>query len=190
MFILGQIFGGAAFIAEAATFQFKTRRQILLAQIFANLFWTASYFGLDAFTGMALAGVSLVRVIVFYLLRKKSQSIKNTTLDIIIVATIFASIFSWQDWRSILPLIGSLTMTLALYQEKPQYSRRLGVVQAIFWLFYNLIVLSIFGIVTEIISLVSTLIAIQRFAKKRERTRKNITASDILDRGVCHDRRL
>ena len=85
------------------------------------------------------------------------------------VVAIFATVFWWQDARSLLVLGGFLTMSLSLYQEKPQNERRLGIAQSIFWLLYNLTVLSIFGVITEIISLISTSIAIWRFAKKRRK---------------------
>jgi len=169
MFIAGQIFGAAALVFELARFQLRTRAKIIAANIFANSLWLVSYFLLDAFTGAILVFVSIVRDICFYLTVKKSRKWKNMIIIFAAVVAIFATVFWWQDARSLLVLGGFLTMSLSLYQEKPQNERRLGIAQSIFWLLYNLTVLSIFGVITEIISLISTSIAIWRFAKKRRK---------------------
>ena len=76
---------------------------------------------------------------------------------------------------SLLALAGWFAMTLALWQKKNklQTARKFGVAQALLWLSYNLAVASIFGVATETISLISTTIALWRFAKHRKKSAKS-----------------
>jgi hypothetical protein len=78
MFILGQAFGVAALVFEILTFQLKTKRSMLRAQIIANLFWSMSYIFLEAYSGTALSVMALTRVVVFYFLKDTSLKSHGT----------------------------------------------------------------------------------------------------------------
>ena len=168
MFIIGQIVGAVAFAFEVATFQCKTAHRFLLMQLAANLLWLTSYAFLGAFTGAALVILAVIRIVTFYVLEKSARRKRFAALAILCAAAVAVAILTWKNWTSILALLGWLSMTLALFQKRPQISRRFGMVQGFFWALYDVTCRSIFGVGANVLSLVSAGFALWRFRKTRQ----------------------
>jgi hypothetical protein len=171
MFILGQAFGVAALVFEILTFQLKTKRSMLRAQIIANLFWSMSYIFLEAYSGTALSVMALTRVVVFYFLKDTSLKSRGGAVVILTAMAIFVTIATWGTWRSIFAFAGWFTMTMALVQRKEQNARKLGILQSALWMVYDISYKSFFGIFAETLNIISTSIALWRFRSSKKRKR-------------------
>ena len=70
---------------------------------------------------------------------------------------------------SILPILAPSIYTIVIYNYDASVIRYAIVVTAIIWLIYDIYVLSIVGIVADIIITVNGLIAIYRYRKKQKK---------------------
>jgi hypothetical protein len=163
--ILIQAVGLLAAVVNVFNVQMKTRRGILAITIVAATLWTTHYFLLGALTGAAMNAIGLLIVILFYFFDKtKPAWVFWLAMAMIIVAGAFA----WKDGLSIMPIIGTIFAITAFWQSSEQTIRKLLIITSLFWLVYNVIVLSYVGAVKEVFAIGSALIALWRYrASKR-----------------------
>lgn len=160
-----QIVGVCALISSTLSFQFKTRKQILIAQIITVVFFSIHYVMLGAITGAAMNATSIVRNIVFYNRDKKFFS-GNIWVAVFIAVNIIAGILFWQDWNSLLCIIAMVVNTVSMSMKEPQHVRTVMLASSPFFLLYNLQTGSIGGAVNELIAETSGIIALIRYRKK------------------------
>ena len=103
--------------------QTKTKRKMLLIQLFASVLYISSYFFALVSNSVALVGAitavfEILRLITFYLIEKNEKF--NTRKNNIIAAIIFSitltvcTIVAWVGWVSLLPLISSILVSISL----------------------------------------------------------------------------
>ena len=77
-------------------------------------------------------------------------------------AMIITGILTWQNYWSILPIVGSLLSTLALWMKKAKYIRIISLFVGPCWLIYNAFSGSVGGVITEVIAFCSAVIGVIR----------------------------
>ena len=83
-----------------------------------------------------------------------------------IILYIIASIFTFNGILSILPLLAALIYTIFIWNGNELRLKKIAFICYFIWLIYNIFVMSISGIVSNVISIVSTLIAIKNEKKR------------------------
>ncbi len=101
----------------------KTKIKMLFIQMFASVLYISSYlFALVtnsvALMGAITAGFEFVRLIVFFLI-ERSEKYNTPKINLIAVLSFsigltICAIFAWSGYVSILPLIGSIIVSVAL----------------------------------------------------------------------------
>ena len=162
-----QIVGICALIASTLSFQLKTRKQILIAQLITVVLFTTHFAMLGAVTGAAMNATSIVRNIVFYNRDKKIFS-GNIWVVVFIAVNIIAGIIFWEDWRSLLCISAMAINTVSMSMKKPQHVRAVMLASSPFFLLYNLQTGSIGGVGNELIAEISGVIALVRYHKKEK----------------------
>ena len=103
--------------------QGTTKIKILFTQMFASIFYLASYlFVLTinpvALVGAVIAGFEILRLLVFFAIAKNDRlnrkSINITAMLIFSAVLTICTIFAWSSWISILPLISAIIVSFAL----------------------------------------------------------------------------
>ncbi|KKU19847.1 MAG: hypothetical protein UX30_C0007G0120 [Candidatus Saccharibacteria bacterium GW2011_GWA2_46_10] len=153
---LGLVGLGLSFVI----YQLNHRQRMLLVGSLSSVFWTIHYLLLGAPTGSAINFLISVRNLVFY------KAGKNRSVLIpMALASLFtlAVVMTWQGPRSLLPLGGSLTGTLAFWQVHPRHIRMIVLSSTCLWLTYNILSKSYAGIAADAIVLLSIVIGIYRF---------------------------
>lgn len=153
-----QITGIVALLFVIAGFQFNQRSTILWIQTVGALVWTAQYLLLGAYTGAGVNIWSAVRNAFFYKYRDNQW-----VLWLSMVCLAFICMLSWKNWVSILPMIGSVFATLAIWQRNPSRIRMLSMMIIPFWLAYDSLNGSVAGIIGNAINFTSLSIGILRF---------------------------
>ena len=92
----------------------------------------------------------------------KKWANKKIWLYLFLASIIISSYFTWQNTYSILPAIALFIGTIAYWQEDAKKVRAISLFSRPFWLIYSILVLSIPGIIVEILILTSTIIGILR----------------------------
>ena len=160
--ITGQILGIIAAILTFASYQFNTKKKLLIIQSAATMFTCVSFLFLNAYTGFALNIVCLLRNVVFYFQNEKSK-FHIPTVIFLTALMIGIGALSWQGYISLIPILALAANTVFMSLGKPQVLRESVLVTSSMMMVYNILVFSMGGIANEAISIVSSIVGLARF---------------------------
>ena len=170
VWIIAQIIGIAALSCSVISFQQKTHKFILMLQLIANALFVLHFALLGAYTGAILNAIAMIRAIVF--VNKDKAWAKNIAwLILFCVVSVATGVFTWDDSIiSILPVLGMLFTTVAFWIKNPKYVRMVAFPSSPLWLIYNINCSAWGGVATEVINIISIIIAMIRldFVKKKQ----------------------
>ncbi len=164
--IAAQAVGALGIVCSVLSFQQKERRRVMLLQMTASALFCAQLFMVGAITGGCLDSISFVRTVVFSQNHKKWAS-SPIWLVVFLVAMLVTGALTWQNAWSLLPIVGSMLSTLALWMKKPSRIRLLSLFVGPCWLVYNLINGAYTGALNELIAMTSIVVGILRHDIRR-----------------------
>lgn len=164
--IIGQILGILAPLITFISYQENSKKKLLILQTAATLANCLSYLFLDADSGFALNIVCIIRNIAFYFQDPLSKSCRITACALAFIMS-FLGIFSWEGSISLLVIIALAANTIFLSFGDAQLLRKSVIITSSLILIYNIIVLSIGGIINESIAVIASFIGIIRFKAKK-----------------------
>lgn len=168
VFIIGQAVGIIAIIIGIVTYQIKSRRGIMIANIAGTVCFALHYMMIGAYVGMALNIVATVRNIVFYNTKNMSKRKSNVYSALFSAIVCVAGIFTWEAWYSALQIVSSVMRNYILSLSKPNSIRKGIMVVLPMTLIYNICVSSLGGTINDSLALISTGISIYRYRDKRD----------------------
>ena len=161
LYILAQIIGFIAFFVSLIAYHRKDKKNILINMITANIINLFHYLLLGAYSGCITKLLAIFRDC-FIIFKKNCNNFLNYFyLIFFIILYIIASIFTFNGILSILPLLAALIYTIFIWNGNELRLKKIAFICYFIWLIYNIFVMSISGIVSNVISIVSTLIAIK-----------------------------
>lgn len=161
MNIAAQIVGIVGIVLSLLSFQFSKRKYILLSQMLASLLFSLQLFMVGAITGGCLDLISFVRTLIFSSNAKQWAKSKLWLYGFILLM-IVTGVFTWKDGWSILPIIGSVLSTIALWMTKEKYIRLISLGVGPCWLVYNLVTGAYTGAINEVFAMTSIAIGLIR----------------------------
>ncbi len=168
LYIIGQGLGIVAMIIGFLSYQMKTAKKLLFLQLLVGLMFSIHYYLIGAgMTGVALNLLSVIECVFFYL-RDKKGSNTLTMPAIFSVLMIVVSIFTWDSWYSVFAMLGLIANTIALSFKDTQKTRYCMFIKSPLCLTYNAIVLSVAGIIYEVVVLTSSVIGVIINRKERD----------------------
>lgn len=169
MFYIAQLLGIIALFFLIISFQTNKKYKLLKYQIVSSLLFAIQYLCLNAITGCLMNLMTLIRNIIY---KKHKNDISIIYLFLIIFAMIVLSIFSYNGLISLLPTLAVILYSIALWQKNLTITRLVEVVSCLLFIFYNIKVSAITGLISTIIELSLALIAIYRFDVKNNKNIK------------------
>ncbi len=156
--ILIQIIGGIGYFLLALSFYKKEKKEILLMQVIAYIFFTIHYYLLNAITGTICNILGLISLLIIYYLSIKNKK-KDKIVLIMIPILLGISILTYQNIYSIFPIISIIISLLSFINDDENIIRFIGIISAIGWLIYAIVYHSYVAIAFEIFTIISTVIA-------------------------------
>ena len=123
------------------------------------------FYLLGAYTGAALNGVGAVRALVFNLRDKYKLPGHVSVMWFFIGIFTLTGLYTYSEPFDVLPVIAMNIECFALWNRNTRHVRFIFLTARPFWISYNIISMSIAGIVSEIFLIVSLSVAIWRFDK-------------------------
>ena len=162
-YIISQIITVLMFIFLGVSFYFKDRKKILLANIFAQICQIVSTLLLKGFTGALMSIIMLLSyntMYADYMFNRKENKIRNVMILLIyFILIIFVTSLSFNGYASIIAALATIILLFGLWQRNLKIYKICGIIGSILWLIYYNYLKSIFGVVLEIILIISTLIS-------------------------------
>ena len=174
IYIIGQILGGVAIALGFLSYQMKTQKCLLIAQILTCIVFCLHYLMIGAISGMALNAVCFLRNLVYYYLNQRKGGCGRIVPLAFAVLLGIIGIITWEAWYSVFVFLGLVLNTLALSFSNPQRVRGSILITSPLVLIYDVFAFSIGGIVYESVAIVSSVIGLARFYKaKRDSSSDN-----------------
>ena len=147
--------------------QFKEKKDILLVQLFAAMSYFIVYLIIGAFSGCAIELVEQLKNLIFYFYEKNKKKIPVILLIVFVSLLIIVSIFTYEDPKSLLPLIINLSYFISSYFKNPKHIRIVMLICGFIWALYNFLIGAYIIIIGNILEIISAIISLIRFRKKR-----------------------
>lgn len=166
MNIAAQVVGIFGIVFSLLSFQLKKRKHIMLFQMTASLMFSAQLFMVGAITGGCLDLISFIRTLIFANNSKKWASSKWWLFGFIVVM-IATGMLTWKDWWSVLPIMGSVLSTVALWMKRERNIRLVSLAVGPCWMVYNIVTGAYTGALSEVIAMTSIVIGLIRHDRKK-----------------------
>ncbi|MBE6608629.1 MAG: YgjV family protein [Ruminococcaceae bacterium] len=173
MKILANVLGLCAVAMFVFSYQLKSRRGIIFFNAASRVLYVLQYILLGAFEG------ALLDIVAFFvsLLCSKSNSgfIKKHFLLTVIfsnVLVVAVGLTVYENIFSLLPILGVIFETLALWLKKERGIRAVSLLGAPFWLAYNLLNSAYASAAGNVFTLVSITVAIVRYDFLKKEVKK------------------
>ena len=163
--MLANILSVIAMIVTIASFQMKTRGQILIFQTVGSAFFLLSFLLQNEMTAVVLNCIFLIRNMIFYFGRDKKWAGHWIWLPVLLCAVVAAGIFSFEKWLDLLPVVGSLFGTVAMYMKNENMMRLLKLGDSPCWLIFHCTIPNLGAIVCEVFNIVSIVVGLIRYRK-------------------------
>ena len=162
MNLTGQISGWLAALLAFLSYQCKDHKKLIVVQTFSTLSICISYLLLNAWSGMLLNVVCLVRNIIIY---RKDLKIFSYSFWPYVLSGVMGimGVVSWQGPMSLLIIVALAVNTLFLYFPNVQNLRKSILVTSTMILIYNVYYTVWGGVANEAIAIISSVIGIYRY---------------------------
>ena len=159
-YLVSQVFTVITYLLLAVSYYAKDRNKILTIGFLSLIANGIAYVFLNAWSGLAMCFVALIRNIIFLLDERrngKKETIHKTDIIILIilyVISIVSAVFTYEGFFSLLSVFATMLYTFSVWQKKTKVYKLLGIPIGILWILYNIYIMSIFGIALETILLI------------------------------------
>lgn len=162
--LLSLVFGFLGIIINALIFQQKSRENILKFKLASDFCWLLQYFFKGTYTGAAVAIIGIIREIVF-LNQKHKWAQSKLWLVLFMALSLLSPIITWNGFWSIFPAAASVISVICFWISKPLLTRILAYPICACQLAYAFKWMLPMSIGNEVITLISTTIALIRYKK-------------------------
>jgi len=167
-FILAQVLGAVTLVLSIISLQQRKKEHLLLLQTVTIVLIVLQFLLMGQATGAATFSIVGVRNVVFYAYKKKLRKPSLAVLIIFLCALLAASVITWQNWWSLLPLLATSAKTYGTWQDNMTRLRITSLAGQSCMIAYNLAATLYTGALTEACNLVSTLVALWRFDLRKK----------------------
>ena len=167
IYTISQFIGFLAFGISILAYHKNNKEKILGNMVISNILNLLHYLLLGAYTGCITKGLAIFRDS-FIIMKDKNQKYnKNFFLYIFIIIYIIVSIVTYKNIWSLLPLVAAIIYLIPIWNGDKKVVKQTALFCYFLWLIYNVFVFSIAGIFSNIVSIVSTSIAVYNERKAK-----------------------
>lgn len=170
-YLLSQLCVLVAVIFFSATYLTKNHNKILLFTSIAALFYGLEYLLLGSLTGFVLNLIAILRGVFFFLENRYKKNASIFSLIGIEVLILLLGVLSWKSLAmSLIPIIANLLFTYAVWQKNNNVYRVISFMYSACWILFNIILLSVLGLVSEIVILIIEIVGCVKFYRRKTLT--------------------
>ena len=168
--LLVQVVGIIAMIFCIAAFQAKKRNNILIMQMIGMGMWTLHFLLLGEYAGAAMNGLAVARAAVYVQREKHKWAYSKIVPAVFVALFIGAGLFTRYlgDDMWYLPVIAMTITSIGLFFKNEQTVRKINLFSSPPWIVYNAFAKSVPAVFTESMTMVSVIIALIRYRKKKD----------------------
>lgn len=176
IYIISQVITVIYFAMLSLSYLLKNRKKILIANFVAHIGQMSAMAMLNGYTGAAMSAIMMLRdltLLIQEMQKSKGKQInKKVDLGILVITVVLMivlTVFTYNGPLSLLSVIATLVTTFALWQKDVTRYKLLGLLASLLWLAYNIFIMSIMGIILEVILLICSVIGYIKDVKKNKK---------------------
>ena len=166
-FVVAQIFGILGIIASVLSMQFKKRKHILIALLLLNLFSALNFVFLGSLSSAYVCFFAIIEMIINYIFEKNNKDVSKGVICIYIIINIILGMISYKTLIDILPIACALLYCGTILTKKETNIRKLMLANQSTWLVFDIVVKAYTFSISNILTIISTLIAMKRYDYKK-----------------------
>ena len=170
-FIIAQIFGFLCIVFNVLSMQMKRRRNIIFMLLCLSLFAALNFIFLGQFAGSYVSLFAILETAINYLFEKKQKPVPVYIVVFYIIANIILGLLSFNSLLDIIPIIAAIVFCLAILNKKESGIRKFMLLNQILWLFYDFSSGAYSLCISNILAIVSTVIALYRFDGRKKKAK-------------------
>lgn len=117
--------------------QQKKQVRVLFIQAIASVLFATQYWLLGAMTGVVMATLGAVRMVIFYRYKRADKLVPLWVLMAFLVVAVSAGIWSWNEWMDVLPIIAIVLISWGQWQPSMAKLRWVMIVMEVLWFVFN-----------------------------------------------------
>jgi len=180
-YIISQIFVIIAYCGFSFTYLIKRRVTMLGVVIASNTMMVLGFVLLSAWVGVGTGIVAICRDVVSLFMnakRKPEDRGKTTKLDrglivLWITAALIITLFAHQGFLTWFAFFATAVFMISIWQKNVFVYRLLGVLVGVFWITYNVVVDSLFGVILESALSVFVIVGVVMYCRQILTKRRN-----------------
>ncbi len=166
-FVVAQIFGILGIIASVLSMQFKKRKHILIVLLLLNLFSALNFVFLGSLSSAYVCFFAIIEMIINYIFEKNNKDVSKSVICIYIIINIILGMISYKTLIDILPIACALLYCGTILTKKETNIRKLMLANQSTWLVFDIVVKAYTFSISNILTIISTLIAMKRYDYKK-----------------------
>lgn len=172
IYITSQIAGFIAFALSLIAYHQKEKKKIFQTMMVANILDIIHYILLDAYSGFITKIIALIRNEIIIVKEKNKKFNNLIVLIALFIIYLVSGIATYKNIYSILPIVSAMIYLYFVWNGNELKVKKIAFYCYFLWLMYNICVFSIAGITSNIVSIISTFIAV--YNEKKVNTNKEI----------------
>ena len=173
IYFISQLFALIAFIISLISFHRSKKRKIMETANVSVIFNMLHYFLLNAYNGLFTKLLALFRNS-FIIYKEKKKVNSNLFFAIFIILYLLVSFFTYKNIYSILPSIAGMIYLVVIWNGNELAIKKVGCFCYFLWLLYNIFIFSIMGIISNIVAIISTFLAVLNYKNKSNNNIKKL----------------
>lgn len=162
MFIAAQIVGAIGSIVNIISIQLKSKKNILMCFIIANLAFGVNFILLKSYTGAYICFIAAVQTYINSLYDKKNKLLPKWLMSLFILVSVGIGSLAYNGPIDLMPIACSILYVLTIVQKKEKNIRGLTFLNIILWIIFDIFVGAYTAVISDVVFIASTIIAIFR----------------------------
>lgn len=162
------VFGIGAMLSLFLVYQQKSRKNLIICKLCADICWVFHYICLGAYGGAVPNLVGIFRELVFVNREKQKWANLPFWPFVFIIANLSLGMLTFSRAVNIIPVTASVFVTLSLWCKNPRLTKLISAPVSAAFLVYDVLVASWIGVINESISIFSIIIYMVNNRKNKE----------------------
>lgn len=159
MYLISQVFAFLSFLLSLLAYHMKKRKQIMLFMVMSNTLNSLHYFFLNSYSACLVKIIAIMRDSFMIVKDNHKKLDKKIFLFLFLLVYSTVTLLTFKNAASVFPFLAATLYLVVIWDGKELDIKRISYQTYIFWLIYNICVLSIVGICASTISTISSYIA-------------------------------
>lgn len=161
-FIIAQIFGFFGILFNVFSMQMKTKKNIMIMLLGLSLSSAFNFLFLNSISASLISFFAALETFINFLFDSKDKKVPIYIIAFYVVVNLILGFYAYNGILDILPIVCSLLFCVIICTKKEKNIKKLTFLNQIFWLIYDIKVKAYMFCMSNILTLISVIVSLER----------------------------